>query len=310
MESLSVSIIGSGVWGRAFGHAIAAPHCSVIFYDYQFTKAEQAATVAYTAAATDITDAILNAQLIIVAVSSVAFSQTLQQLTTATVPIIWLTKGFATGDKPLYTVAAEILGAQAHYGVISGPSFASEVESGLPAALSLATNFAADAEWIRRQLHRRHLRLYQQDDLIGVCIGGAVKNIIAIAAGISDGFALGENARAALISRGLAEMTALSQALGGRPDTLLGLCGVGDLALTCCSDLSRNRQLGLAIAAGKQTAAATGVTCEGAAAAAAVVACATAHQLELPIVAAVAAVLAQRITPAAAVENLLTRPLR
>lgn len=312
---LSVAIVGSGLWGTAFGHAIAGDSCRILFYDKVSAQAQAAADSEYKTAVADLSAAVTDADLIIVAVSTAGFSDILARLAAAQAPVIWLTKGFTGDGLPLYEAAAQLLGADGRYGVISGPSFADEAKRGLPMALSLAMTRAEDGDWIRRRLHRPHLRLYRHDDIIGVCIGGALKNIIAIAAGISDGLALGYNARAALITRGLAEINALNTALGGQPDTMLGLCGIGDLILTCCCDLSRNRRLGLALASetSEDNTASTMTareTCEGATAAAAAAVLAEAHGLELPIVGAVAAVLSGDLTPAAAVQALLARPPR
>ena len=304
-----VAVIGSGAWGEAFGRAIAAADCPVVFWDREFLRAEKAADRRYCRAAADWEDAAAHAEILIVAVNSAGFADILQRLVGDSRPIIWLTKGMVPqSGEPLYAVAARMLGDDACYGVISGPSFAVEVNRGQPAALTLALRPLTDGERLRTRLHRPHLRFYLEDDIIGVCIGGAVKNIIAIAAGISNGLGLGESARAALITRGLAEMGALTAALGGRPDTLLGLSGVGDLTLTCCSPLSRNFRLGLVLAGVGEVG--QGKTMEGKAAAAAVAACGRRLQLELPIISAVAAVLAGECTPTAAAAALLARPPR
>ncbi|OGT05277.1 MAG: glycerol-3-phosphate dehydrogenase, partial [Gallionellales bacterium RIFCSPLOWO2_02_60_31] len=163
--------------------------------------------------------------------------------------VVWVCKGFEAETSLLpHQVAAEILPEGFRRGVLSGPSFAQEVARGLPAALTLAS---ADEEFAQRTaqaLHHACLRIYASNDVIGVEVGGAVKNVMAIAAGICDGMGLGYNARAALLTRGLAEITRLGLKLGGRPETLGGLSGAGDLILTCTGDLSRNRQVGLLLA--------------------------------------------------------------
>ena len=311
-QKITVAVIGSGAWGSAFGQAIAAPGCAVIFWDRSSNRAAAAAAAAHCRAAENLTEAAAEADMIIIAVSSGGFADVLRQLAPVTVPLLWLTKGFepASGE-PLYQIVAGQLaaGAGAGYGAISGPSFAAEVERGLPTALSLAF-VSAEAEAaavVQRQLHRPKLRLYRHDDIIGVSVGGAVKNVIAIAAGISDGLALGENARAALIARGLNEMSLLNRALGGCAETLLGLSGVGDLTLTCCSGLSRNRQLGIRIAAEGIERALTAVTCEGVNAAACAVAVAERFQLDVPIIRAVQTVLTGAVTADEAARQLLAR---
>lgn len=201
----------------------------------------------------DLSEATGDADYLIAAVPTGGFRSLLRQLREAgrTLPLIWLCKGFEAGGMKLaHEVVAEEWPADVPCGVLSGPSFALEVARGLPAALTLASH---DAEFARRAaaaLHTSTLRPYSSADVVGVEVGGAVKNVIAIAAGVSDGLQFGLNARAALITRGLAEMTRLGLRLGGRMETFMGLSGVGDLILTCTGDLSRNRQVGLRLAAG------------------------------------------------------------
>jgi glycerol-3-phosphate dehydrogenase (NAD(P)+) len=203
-----------------------------------------------------------------------------------------------------------VLGAKARFGALSGPSFAEEVARGLPCALTLAAqdpDFARDAA---ATLHGGRMRVYYSADLVGVEIGGAVKNVMAIAAGISDGMGLGLNARAALITRGLAEITRLGAALGGQPETFMGLAGAGDLILTATGDLSRNRRVGLELARGrplKDIVATLGHVAEGVQSAREVAKLAAKHRVDMPVSQAVCAVLDARMTPAAAVERLLAR---
>src|SRR3989338_4492649 len=160
--------------------------------------------------------------------------------------VVWVCKGFEAETSLLpHQVAAEVLPGEFPRGVLSGPSFAQEVARGLPTALTLASADEAFAQRTAQVLHHAHLRIYASNDVIGVEVGGAVKNVMAIAAGICDGLGLGHNARAALLTRGLAEITRLGLKLGGRPETLSGLSGTGDLILTCTGDLPRNRQVGL-----------------------------------------------------------------
>ncbi|TAN84750.1 MAG: NAD(P)-dependent glycerol-3-phosphate dehydrogenase [Gallionella sp.] len=163
--------------------------------------------------------------------------------------VVWACKGFEAETSQLpHQVAAEVLPEGFRCGVLSGPSFAQEVALGLPTALTLASGDGEFARSAAQALHHARLRVYASNDVIGVEVGGAVKNVMAIAAGISDGMGLGCNARAALLTRGLAEITRLGLKLGGRPETLSGLSGAGDLILTCTGDLSRNRQVGLLLA--------------------------------------------------------------
>jgi glycerol-3-phosphate dehydrogenase (NAD(P)+) len=229
-------------------------------------------------------------------------------------PVVWACKGFEqAGAKLPHQVVAETLDADAPCGALSGPSFALEVARGLPTALTLAAADAALAESLARELHQRRLRVYFTDDVAGVEVGGAVKNVMAIATGIADGLALGQNARAALVTRGLAEVMRLGVALGGRPETFMGLAGAGDLILTCTGDLSRNRRVGLALGRGERLdaiLAALGHVAEGVYTARAVDRLARERAIDMPITREVCAVLFEGRPPAAAVEQLLGRDPR
>lgn len=229
------------------------------------------------------------------------------------VGVVWLCKGIEadTGLLP-HQVAAQALRRHAA-GVLSGPSFAQEVAAGLPVALTLAADDAGLRRSAQDAFHHGAARIYGSDDVIGVELGGALKNVMAVAAGICDGLALGQNARAALITRGLAEISRLGAALGARPETFMGLTGLGDLVLTCTGDLSRNRRVGLALAAGEPLAdivarlghVAEGVRCAGAARQ-----LAAGCGVEMPIVEAVNAVLSGRQQAREAVLALLAREQR
>src|SRR3954452_6867699 len=254
------------------------------------------------------------AQLLLAATPVAGLRELLEQLrgVHATVaPLVWLCKGFeqGTGELP-HQIAQAALGDKARFGALSGPSFAEEVAGGLPCALTLASRDGAFAREAAAMLHGGRMRVYYSTDLIGVEIGGAVKNIMAIAAGISDGMGLGLNARAALITRGLAEIARLGAAFGGSPETLFGLAGAGDLILTATGDLSRNRKVGLELARGRkldQVMATLGHVAEGVYSAKEVARVAAARGVEMPVTEAVTAVLEARLTPAAAVERLLAR---
>jgi glycerol-3-phosphate dehydrogenase (NAD(P)+) len=166
--------------------------------------------------------------------------------------VAWASKGVEPGTgKLLHEVAAEVLGAARPTAVISGPTFAREVALGLPTAVTVASGVPEFAAALAARLHNNHFRAYTSDDVVGVEVGGAVKNVLAIAAGIADGLGFGANTRAALVTRGLAEMMRLGVILGGRRDTFMGLAGLGDLVLTCTDDQSRNRRVGLALARGQ-----------------------------------------------------------
>jgi glycerol-3-phosphate dehydrogenase (NAD(P)+) len=202
------------------------------------------------------------------------------------------------------------LGAGTRCGALSGPSFALEVARGLPTAVTLASTDVAFARSTAHALHQRALRVYFSDDLVGVEIGGAVKNVMAIATGIAEALGLGLNARAALITRGLAEVTRLGVWLGGRPETFMGLAGAGDLVLTCTGNLSRNRQVGLALGRGEQLdaiLAGLGHVAEGVHTAREVESRAAQVGIDMPITGAVCDVLFRGIAPRDAVEQLLAR---
>ena len=226
-------------------------------------------------------------------------------------PLVWLCKGFEEGSGLLpHEIAAQAMGPRARCGALSGPSFAAEVARGLPCALTLASSDAAFAREAAALLHGGRMRVYYSTDLIGVEIGGAVKNVMAIAAGICDGLGLGLNARAALITRGLAEMARLGAAMGGSPETFFGLAGAGDLILTATGELSRNRRVGIELAQGRSLGdilAALGHVAEGVRSAKEVARLAKAKGVEMPVSDAVNAVLEGRLTPARAVELLLSR---
>ena len=192
---------------------------------------------------------------ILVAVPSHGFRDTLEAirpLLQGGARVCWATKGFElhTGKLP-HVVAAEVLGADRPVAVLSGPTFAKEVGEGLPTALTIAANDAAFAQDLAVTLSGDNFRAYTSDDMVGVEVGGAVKNVLAIGAGMSDGLGFGANTRVALITRGLVEMTRLGVALGAKRETFMGLAGMGDLMLTCTDNLSRNRRMGLALAEGK-----------------------------------------------------------
>jgi glycerol-3-phosphate dehydrogenase (NAD(P)+) len=322
---MRIAVLGAGAWGTALAQTFAAAHEIVLW-------GHEAEHIAETAAArenrrflpgimlhpaivltADFDQAAAGADLHLVATPLAGLRDTAKALRQrhAPTPLIWACKGLETdgGWLPHQIVAAE-LGPDSRHGMLTGPSFALEVARGLPAAIAIASN---DAEFATRwvlALHQPRLRLYANTDLIGCEVGAAVKNVIAIAAGVADGMDFGLNARAALITRGLAEIARLAGALGGRPETLMGLAGMGDLILTCTGDLSRNRQVGLALAAGKTLPAILaelGHVAEGVSTARAVAALARKIGVDMPICAAVDALLHQSLAARDAVEQLLAR---
>jgi glycerol-3-phosphate dehydrogenase (NAD(P)+) len=234
-------------------------------------------------------------------------------------PIVSLSKGFladdaGSGARLLPDILKEATASKSvKTGLLSGPSFAGETARGLPLALVCAMANVDDAQTLAHALRDPAMRVYASNDVVGVAVCGAVKNVFAIAAGISDGFQLGANARAALVTRGLAELRRLVVACGGNVDTVSGLAGVGDVLLTTTGDASRNRRVGLELARGQSLPdilAALGHVAEGVNAARHTRTLAAAHGIEMPISSAVAALLAGEINPKAAIEQLLTRRSR
>jgi glycerol-3-phosphate dehydrogenase (NAD(P)+) len=225
-------------------------------------------------------------------------------------PVVWACKGFERSSARLpHEIAAEELG-EVRCGALSGPSFAVEVAQGRPTALTLASRDAEFARATARELHQPMLRVYFSTDLTGVEVAGAVKNVMAVATGICDGLGLGLNARAALITRGLAEITRLGVALGGRPETFMGLAGAGDLILTCTGDLSRNRRVGLLLAQGhriEDILLGLGHVAEGVFSAQEVQRIAESRGIDMPITRAVCDVLYRGVRAKEAVQSLLAR---
>jgi glycerol-3-phosphate dehydrogenase (NAD(P)+) len=260
----------------------------------------------------DAREAVTGAAVVVVAVPSEYFAATLPALGPLDVPVVSATKGF---DPVRHVRMTEVLSAQlphAPVAALSGPTFAREVALARPTAAVIAARDERLAVDLQRRLGSRELRLYTNRDVVGVEVGGALKNVMAIATGIADGLGLGENARAALVTRGLAEMTRLAVALGAEPATLAGLAGLGDLVLTCTGSLSRNRALGMALARGEsraQVEAATRMVAEGVPTVRSALALALEHAVTLPICAQVGAVLFEGRAPAAALAALLERAM-
>jgi glycerol-3-phosphate dehydrogenase (NAD(P)+) len=258
--------------------------------------------------------------LLIVATPMAALRGMLQALSPASVPMAWLCKGFEAAGAGSPGTSHGMLGHEIHeqvatgtdagFGVLSGPSFAQEVAAGQPTALVAASADAGLRDLLVQAFHGPSLRIYSSDDVVGVEVGGAVKNVLAIATGLCDGLALGLNARAALVTRGLAEMTRLGVALGARAETFMGLAGLGDLVLTATGDLSRNRQVGQLLAGGmslSQAVASLGHVAEGVYSARTVVQRARAAGVAMPIAEGVLALLDGQVQPAQAVAALMAR---
>ena len=322
---MKLTIIAAGAWGTALAIALSGRHQVTLWTrepevarDMQEKRENRRFLPGFALPESlhighDLGAALDDTDLSIVAAPLVGLRATVRQLCGSAPlrPLIWVCKGFEPGSGQLpHQVVEEELGDAVPCGVLTGPSFAEEVARGLPTAATLASR---DADFARRtaaELHGGRLRIYANDDLIGAEIGGAVKNVMAIAAGISDGLGFGHNARAALITRGLAEIARLGVALGGQPATFMGLAGMGDLILTCTGDLSRNRRVGLALAAGKplaQILEELGHVAEGVSTAREAAALAQRLNIDMPITQAVDAVLHRGEPALAAVERLLSR---
>ncbi len=265
----------------------------------------------------DLAECLADVRDVLVAVPSHGLRGTLEAIKPLLGPdtrVCWATKGFElhTGKLP-HQVAAEVLGADRRMAVLSGPTFAKEVGAGLPTAMTIAANDPEFAASLARSLSSGTFRAYTSDDIIGVEVGGAVKNVLAIAAGMSDGLGFGANTRIALINRGLVELMRLGVALGAKRETFMGLAGMGDLVLTCTDNLSRNRRMGLALAAGKSIDEAQQEiqqVVEGVLAAEAVKEVADELGIEMPICRQVYGILYEGVDPRAAVEALMTRQLK
>lgn len=326
---MNIAVLGAGAWGTAVACALAARHpvqlwardpalVTALTAERRNTRyLPQVALPAGIAPTGDFAGAARFAGadgLIVIATPTAGLRGALHQLRDAgaRAPIVWLCKGFERDSALLahQIVRAELgAGAQSTSGPLSGPSFADEVARGLPTALTVAGS-AEFCERVTQVFHGGALRIYSSDDVVGVEVGGAVKNVMAIATGIADALGLGLNARAALITRGLAEITRLGVALGARAETFMGLTGVGDLILTCTGELSRNRKVGLMLGAGTplpEALAALGHVAEGVWSAPAVAARASAAGVDMPLTQAVCEVLDGRLTPQAALQQLLAR---
>ena len=319
---MRIAVLGAGAWGTSIA-SVLGTRLEVTLWA---RDAGQAQAIARTrrnerylpgvelpsplSITADISKAISQSRLVLAATPVAGLREVLKKIDFSSA-VVLLCKGFEEGSGLLpHQIAAQVLGEAARCGALSGPSFADEVARGLPCALTLASRDGAFAREAASILHGGRLRVYYSADLVGVEIGGAVKNVMAIAAGISDGLGLGQNARAALVTRGLAEIARLGAALGGAPETFMGLAGAGDLILTATGDLSRNRRVGLELAKGKSLRdilRGLGHVAEGVRSANEVARLAAARGVDMPVTDAVNAVLAGKLSPAAAVERLLAR---
>ena len=321
---MRVAVLGAGAWGLALSIALERAH-EVTLWTRDPAQVEGLVRTRQSAylpglslpgsvrLEADAARATAGKDLAIVATSTAGMKPTLERLEgrAGANGILWACKGFdpATGLLPHELIASALPGFK-RVGALSGPSFAIEVARGLPAALTVASLDDTFATASAAALNGAPLRVYSSTDLVGVEVGGALKNVMAIAAGISDGLGLGANARAALVTRGLAEMARLGMAMGGSLETFMGLAGIGDLVLTATGDLSRNRTVGLRLAAGMPLDAILeelGHVAEGVHTARSALALAARHGVSMPITEAVSGVLFEGLAPKTAVQNLLAR---
>jgi glycerol-3-phosphate dehydrogenase (NAD(P)+) len=332
--SLKIAVIGAGAWGTAL--AISASREGTGHHVQLWTRDPAAANelqsqrsnqrylpgirfpASLQCVSSPMSELAAWAQqhdLIVIGTPMSALRSMLMTLKDVKVPVAWLCKGFEAGSQSFESGAmphevCQKVAPQLQAGVLSGPSFALEVATAQPTALVAASAHPKVRQLLVDAFHSSSLRVYANEDIVGVEVGGAVKNVLAIATGLCDGLNLGLNARAALITRGLSEMTRLGVALGAKPETFMGLSGLGDLVLTATGDLSRNRKVGLLLAQGmdlQQAVQSLGHVAEGVYSARTVVKRALALGVEMPIAQAVVALLDGRLKPAEAVAALMGR---
>ncbi len=325
---LRFSVLGAGSWGTALAMHLSRMGAPTTLWardpDAVADMASRRENAEYLpglkfpdalSLSDDLSETVRGADVLLLVCPSHAFAELLERVAPLIQPatrIAWASKGFEPGSgRFLHQVLADVLGDGAGEGaVVTGPSFAREVADGLPTALTVASRDEALAGTVAAALHGGTFRAYTSTDIVGAELGGAAKNVYAIATGIADGMELGTNARAALITRGLHEMMRLGTALGANPETLTGLTGLGDLVLTCTGDLSRNRRLGLALGAGKDLE--TALTeirqvVEGIQAAEEVVRLAGQHDVEVPIAEVVRRIVSDGLTPVEGLRTLMAR---
>jgi glycerol-3-phosphate dehydrogenase (NAD(P)+) len=329
---VNIAVLGAGSWGTALAILLARNGHEVRLWARDAAQAEAMANAGCNRrylpehrfpdglrVTPELGDAAAGADFVLVAVPSHGFHDVCADLAAHVTAqhgepagLFWATKGFdPASGRLLHDVAADLFPAAMPTAVVSGPTFAGEIAAGLPAAVSCASANAGFAETVAELFRNDRFRVYTSTDIVGVEIGGAVKNVLAIAAGIADGLGFGANTRAALITRGLREIIRFGVAMGGQADSFMGLAGLGDLVLTCTDDQSRNRRFGLALASGKSRAdaeASVGQVVEGIGAARDVVRRAREIGVEMPIAEQVNKVLHEGVAPADAVGVLLARP--
>lgn len=328
--SSSISILGAGSWGTALAILAARNGCDTLLWGHNQQHIAQLAQASENRrylpgfpfpeklrVTADLQEAVTASSLLLVTVPSHAFQTTLLKIKPFlhhNPQIAWATKGF-DGESGflLSDVVNSTLGEGVTTAVLAGPTFATEVAANLPTAITIASTNESFAARLTAVLHNQRFRTYTSTDIVGVQVGGAGKNVLAIAAGIADGLGFGANTRAALITRGLTEITRLGVRLGGQPDTFMGLTGLGDLILTCTDNQSRNRRFGLALGKGcdrQQAAQEIAQEIEGISAAREAYRLAQKLQVEMPITEQVYQVLFNNLDPKQAVNNLLARDQR
>jgi glycerol-3-phosphate dehydrogenase (NAD(P)+) len=326
----NISVYGAGSWGTALALQLTRNNIDVLLWDLNADYIADYKTARENThflagipfpdnlQCTDkIEDCIQHSQNQLVVVPSHGFRRLLEKLTpllTQQHNIIWATKGLEVGTgKLLHQVAEETLDKDIPYGLVSGPTFALEVAQGLPTAMTVATTTPELSRSTARAFQGANFRVYISDDILGVELGGAIKNVLAIAAGISDGLGFGANARAAIITRGLAEIIRLGESMGAKPETMMGLAGIGDLVLTCTDNQSRNRRFGLALGKGKSTEEAIkeiDQAVEGAKSSSCIELLAQRANIEMPICSEVYRIVHENLDPKIAVKELLSRHIR
>ncbi|PKM11842.1 MAG: glycerol-3-phosphate dehydrogenase [Gammaproteobacteria bacterium HGW-Gammaproteobacteria-3] len=326
----NISVLGAGSWGTALALQAARNGCPTMLWGHNpehiQTLTQQRSNQRYLPGfnfperldmTTNLEQAVGFSSVLLIAVPSHAFKDTLISVSRWAKPgiqIAWATKGFnPENGSLLHQAVQQVFSTDTPSAALSGPTFALEVAADLPTAITVAANQPEFARHLTRILHSSRFRIYTSTDLIGVQVGGAVKNVLAIAAGIADGLNFGANTRAALITRGLHEIIRLGLTLGGRQETFMGLAGLGDLILTCTDDQSRNRRFGLALGRNKNRTTAIqeiGQEIEGVSAAKQTYLLAQKHGLDMPITEQAYKVLYENLSPQVAVQNLLDRQLK
>lgn len=322
-----ISFLGAGSWGTALAIQAARNGNQTLLWGHQakhiqrlrkdrenqryldgFTFPEQLNVTS------ELEDVIAFSSILLLSVPSHAFKETLikvKPLVGQSVKIAWATKGFdPKTSQLLHQTVAEVFGSETPAAILSGPSFAREVAKDLPSAVTVASTDVVFSQELTKIMHSARFRIYTTDDIVSVQVGGAVKNVLAIATGIANGIGFGANARAAIVTRGIAEIIRLNQVLGGRQETLMGLAGLGDLILTCTDDQSRNLRFGIALGQGQgqeDAIQAIGQEVEGVSAAKETYRLAQKYGIEMPITEQTYSVLYEGLSPLTAVNNLLQR---